>query len=90
MTRRPTNVTWVGFTPEQVELLELLDYVGNNGWSRNSQTDALMPTLLRDCEAVSLTVERIKLAMAAVGYDRSSLHQLDRWESKRTTLRFGR
>ena len=90
MTRRPENVSWVGFTPEQTELLDFLDHVGNNGWSRNSQTDELMPRLLADCERAELTLHRIKEAMASVGYGREALHQLDRWESKRTTGRFGR
>jgi hypothetical protein len=83
-------VAWVGFTSEQLELLELLDYVGNNGWSRNSQTDALMPSLLSKCEAAGLALEQIKVAMESVGYGLSAVHQLDRWESKRTTGRFGR
>ncbi|HEU4542711.1 MAG TPA: hypothetical protein VFR23_16400 [Jiangellaceae bacterium] len=31
MARRPADFTWIGFTPEQVELLEFLDHLGNNG-----------------------------------------------------------
>jgi len=49
-----------------------------------------MPKVLADCEAAELSVDRIKTAMASVGYGREALHQLDRWESKRTTGRFGR
>lgn len=90
MTRRPSNVAWVGYTSEQVKLLDFLDHLGNNGWSRNSQTEEVMPKVLADCEAAGLTVDRIKAAMESVGYEREALHQLDRWESKRTTGRFGR
>lgn len=89
MTRRPRNVAWVGFTPEQTRLLDFLDHLGNNGWARNGQADEVMPTLLDDCEAVELTLDEIKVAMASVGYGAQALHQLDRWESKRTTRRFG-
>lgn len=90
MTRRPSNVAWVGYTSEQTKLLDFLDHLGNNGWSRNGQTDEVMPKVLADCEAAKLTLDRIKTAMASVGYERDALHQLDRWESKRTTGRFGR
>jgi hypothetical protein len=90
MTRRPHNVAWVGFTSEQVELLELLDHVGNNGWARNSQTEALMPKLLANFLEAGLTIAQVEEAMASIGYGRHALHELDRWESKRTTGRFGR
>ncbi len=90
MARRPSNVAWVGFTVEQVKLLEFLDHLGNNGWARNSQTDEVMPGVLADCNAAGLAIERVKEAMASVGYGAHALHQLDRWESKRTTGRFGR
>lgn len=90
MSRRPPNVAWLGFTTEQAKLLDFVDHVGNNGWSRNSQTEALMPNLLAECEAARLTMEQIKAAMASVGYGSEALHQLNRWESKRLTGRFGR
>lgn len=90
MTRRPPNVAWVGFTAEQVRLLEFLDHLGNNGWARNSQSDAVMPKVLTECEEASLSVDQVKEAMASIGYGPHALHQLDRWESKRTTGRFGR
>ena len=90
MARRPRNVAWVGFTEQQTELLDFLDHLGNNGWARNSQTDEVMPKVLADCEAAELSVDRIKIAMASVGYGPAALQELDRWESKRTTGRFGR
>ena len=82
-------MTWVGFTGEQIELLELLDHVGNNGWDRNGQTDELMPSLLGELRSLGVPIERVKQAMSSIGYDRRTLRQLDRWESKRTTGRFG-
>lgn len=90
MTRRPAKFTWLGFTVEQMEHLEFLDFIGNNGWARNSQTEALMPDLLRELAESGVPIERTKQAMADIGYGRHALHQLDRWESKRTTGRFGR
>lgn len=86
----PTTFTWIGFTREQVELLEFLDHLGNNGWARNSQTEAEMPKLMEEFADSGVTLARIKPAMVAIGYGKHALHELDRWESKRTTGRFGR
>lgn len=90
MARRPHNVSWVGFTDEQVELLDFLDHLGNNGWDRNGQSEALMPGVLADFEAAGMTIGQIVEAMRSIGYSPAALHQLERWESKRTTGRFGR
>lgn len=90
MTRRPPNVSWLGFTPAQAELLDFLDHLGNNAWTRTSQTEGVMPGLLADCKEAGLSLARIKAAMESVGYSKQALHELDRWESKRTTGKFGR
>jgi hypothetical protein len=90
MSKRPQNVSWLGFTTEQADLLEFLDHVGNNGWARNSQTEALIPKLLKELHDLGVPIERVKQAMASIGYERAALHELDRWESKRTTGKFGR
>ena len=74
----------------QAELLDFLDHLGNNGWARNSQTEALMPKLLGDLEQAGLPLVQVKEAMASIGYGKQALHELDRWESKRTTGKFGR
>jgi hypothetical protein len=70
--------------------LDFLDHLGNNGWARNSQTEALMPKLLGDLEQAGLPLVQVKEAMASIGYGKQALHELDRWESKRTTGKFGR
>jgi hypothetical protein len=90
MARKPPNVAWLGYTAEQVELLDFLDLLGNNGWARNGQTEEPIPRVLSDCEQAGLCLARIKEAMASVGYSNGALHQLDRWESKRTTGTFDR
>ncbi|PPG65128.1 hypothetical protein C5C31_14740 [Rathayibacter rathayi] len=90
MTPPPANLSWIGFTKEQEDILETLHFIGNNGWDRNGQTDEMMPGLLARAAAANLSLARIKEAMSAVGHSRDSLHQLDRWESKRTTGKFGR
>lgn len=92
MTRRPPNITWQGqgFTREQSDLLDLLDLYGNDGWDRNPQTEVIMPKLLGDFEEIDLPLARVKEAMEGIGYGKQALHQLDRWESKRTTGKFGR
>lgn len=43
MARKPSNLSWVGFTKEQSELLHFIDHLGNNGWDRNGQTSHLFP-----------------------------------------------
>ncbi|MBT1633278.1 hypothetical protein [Curtobacterium flaccumfaciens] len=90
MTPPPAELSWIGFTAEQHDLLETLHFIGNNGWDRNGQTDEMMPRLLERAAALDLPLARIKEAMSAVGYSGHALHQLDRWESKRTTGKFGR
>ena len=49
-----------------------------------------MPKLLGDFEEAGLPLARVKEAMESIGYGKQALHQLDRWESKRTTGKFGR
>jgi hypothetical protein len=90
VARKPRNFEWIGFTPEQLGLLNLIDHVGNNGWARNGQTEALMPNLLGKCAETGLSVEQIMQAMADIGYRKEPLHMLERWESKRTIDRFGK
>ena len=89
MTLKPSGFSWQGFTPEEAALLDRLDFYGNNGWSKNPQSEALMPGLLKECEEAGLSLERVKEAMADIGYSKDALHQIDRWESKRTTGKFG-
>lgn len=90
MTRKPANFEWLGYNDEQIELLDMIDFLGNNGWARNSQSESLMPSMLDDCEAAHLPLERILTAMRSIGYTDDALHMLERWESKRTTGFFGR
>ena len=49
-----------------------------------------MPKLLGDFEDAGLSLAQIKEAMESIGYEKRALHQLDQWESKRTTGKFGR
>ncbi len=90
MARKPANFTWLGFTEEQVRLLNHLDFYGNNAWSPTGQTEEVMPALLGDFERVGLPLVRVKEAMASIGYSKHAVHQLDRWESKRTTGKLGK
>jgi hypothetical protein len=87
---KPPDFSWQGFTQEQAELLDRLDFYGNNGWARNSLTEALMPALLGEFEQAGLPLAQVKKAMASIGYSKQALRQLERWESKRTTGKFGR
>ena len=85
MTWKPATVSWgPGYTEEQRRLLGFLDHVGNNAWDRNGQTDVLMPNLWRECAAAGVLIDQITDAMAAIGYSRVAVRQLERWESKRT------
>lgn len=89
MAKKPDNFEWVGFTPEQVALLDDLDFYGNNGWCRNSQADELMPIMMRKCAEADLPIDRIAEAMRSIGYRKEAIHQLKRWENKRLTGRLG-
>lgn len=90
MTRKPENFEWLNFTKAQRELLEDIDFYGNNGWDRNGQSDEVMPKLLAECEQEGLSITRIQAAMMEIGYDRRTVHEIQRWENKRRTGRFGK
>ncbi len=90
MARQSHNFQWIGFSPEQIALLDRLDFYGNNAWPRTSQLEWRMPILLKECDEVTMTIEEIKAALGSIGYDNHALHQLDRWDSKRTMGKFGR
>lgn len=90
MAKASEGHTWEAFTAEQGEMLSFLDHLGNNGWTRNTQTEALMPKVLKDFADAGVTIEQVKNAMAGIGYGKEALHELDRWEFKRTTGRFGK
>lgn len=90
MARKPPGFSWQGFSQEQAKLLDRLDFYGNNGWGRNPQAEAMMPSLLGDLARAGLSLAQVKGAMESIGYGKTALHQLDRWESKRTTGKFGR
>jgi len=90
MAKRPAGYEWPGFDDEQRRLLNMIDTNGNNGWAPNSHANALMPKLLQRWADSGRSFPELSAAMAAIGYDRGSLHQLSRWESKRTTGKFGR
>lgn len=49
----PRNVQWLGFTDEQSGLLDFVDHLGNNGWARNSQSDAIMTKMLGDVSTLA-------------------------------------
>lgn len=90
MAKKPNNFQWLGFTDEQIRLLDFIDHFGNNSWTRNAQTEKLMPKILSDCADAGLNVDQVIEAMRSIGYDDRALHMLTRWESKRTTGKFGK
>jgi hypothetical protein len=90
MAKKPPNFEWLGFSEEQIKLLNFLDFLGNNGWAVNPHASEMMPKVLAQCSVAGLSLADIKTAMAVIGYHEDALHQLDRWESKRTTGRLGR
>lgn len=67
MTRKPDNVSWLGFDKEQRRALDTLDQVANNGWDRNGQSDELLPALLGQAERAHLPLAQIKDAIRSVG-----------------------
>lgn len=89
MSRKPANFQWLGFSDAQLRDLDFLDHVGNNGWARNSQSDAIMPKFIVKLDE-SIGLDRVKQCMAEIGYGRHALQMLDRWYSKGTTGKFGR
>lgn len=57
---------------------------------RVTASRSLLPDLMGTVNAAGLALPQSVDAMAAIGYSKESLHQLERWESKRTTGAFGR
>lgn len=60
LARKPANLSWFGFDEELSGLLDFIDHLGNNGWARNSQTEAIMPNLLGECAEKGLPIDRSK------------------------------
>ncbi|PPB48380.1 hypothetical protein C4K88_11515 [Arthrobacter pityocampae] len=90
MAEKAEGFEWVGFTDDQAKLLDRTDHLGNNGWDSNGQTDELMPKHLARCAEAGLSIGQIVEAMQRIGYDKRTMHQLERWEGKRLTGKFGR
>ena len=90
MARKPPDHEWVGFTLEESKLLDRFDFYGNNAWTRTSQAAHIMPKLLSEAAEIGLAVSVVVEAMQSIGYRREATHQIERWESKRTTGKFGR
>lgn len=90
MARKPENHVWFGFTKEQAELLDDIDRYGNNAWDRNGLTDELMPRIMEECADLNLSVAQVREAMESIGYDRRATHQLQRWDNKWRTEKFGK
>lgn len=78
MARKPSNFQWLGFSGEQIGQVDFFDYVGNNGWARNSQSELLMPGLPKDWADEGLTLEQLQDAMASIGYHDQALRMLAR------------
>ena len=89
MARKPENVAWFGVTPEQGKILGSIDFYGNNAWSRNSQSEVVMPRPLGEAAMAGLTLEVIIERMESIGYEPRATHHRVRWERKRTTGKFG-
>jgi len=79
VSRKPPDHHWQGFTQAQAELLDRLDFYGNNAWANNPQAQAIMPGLLGDLAKSGVPLERAKEAMRSIGYDEKALRNLDRW-----------
>lgn len=90
MAKKPIEFVWDDYSEAQGELLDYIDFIGNNGWTRNSQTDEIMTKLLAECADAELSIDEIIAAMQSIGYDKRTVHQLKRWENKRLTGRFGK
>jgi len=88
MTKKPADHSWQGFTEEQGQLLDTLDFYGNNDWSRNTQSDIILPKLMGELHEVGLSIGQIQQAMQSLGYHKGAIHQLARWESKHITGKF--
>lgn len=90
MGNAPEGHQWEGFSEAQGKLLETVDFYGNNGWARNSQAETMMPVTLAKCAEEGLSIEQVTEAMRSIGYTERELDQLQRWENKRLTGKFGR
>jgi hypothetical protein len=84
------NVAWICFPDDHVNLLDFIDFLGNNGGARTGQSDALMPRVLADVEASGMTIAQVKEAMKSIGHSQDAIHQRDRGASKPATGKFGK
>ena len=59
-------------------LLDRLDFYGNNGWGRNPQAEAILPSLLGDLASAGLSLVQAKEAMESIGYGKDG--STTRWD----------
>jgi hypothetical protein len=65
-------------------------HLGNNGWDSNGQTDELMPKHLARCAEAGLSMCQTVEALQCIGYDKRTVHQLEKRDIKRLTAESGR
>ncbi|GAA4710832.1 hypothetical protein Prum_091480 [Phytohabitans rumicis] len=89
----PTNLSALSRTTPQFSgpYLSLAEgYLAHYRTEDGSTSRRLYVERLQDFADSGVALAQIKEAMYQIGYNKHALHQLDRWESKRTTGRFGR
>jgi hypothetical protein len=82
--RKPVDFEWLGYTAQQIRILNGLDRLGDHDWVSDLRNQEAMPRMMRMLQATGLTITSTREAMRAIGYGKNALLQLDRWESERT------
>jgi hypothetical protein len=60
------------------------------GCTSTATTGSFLGPTTTGLAPAGLSLAQVKEAMASIGYSKQALHELEWWESKRTTGRFGR
>lgn len=68
---------------EPQKSFDMLEFIGNNGWTKTGQTTIMCPALLQTLADHGVSITETLEEMRGRGFDNSSLRQLQRWENLR-------
>lgn len=68
---------------EPQKSFDMLEFIGNNGWAPNPQSERMCPVLLQTLADHDVSITETQDEMRRRGFDEGAVKQLQEWENKR-------